>query len=383
VREERRWIPLETHDRDLAKRKMAKIVDMLARGELVADAAPAEAKRVSTVTEAIRDYCERRKTAGVAMASSELGYAEHHIIPQIGPMLVTDVKKVHIKSTLRVANEKGKAKGMIAHLRRFLFRFFKSLEVDEIIPANPVRLVALADVGRMKQDRRPFTLPTDEEISLVFASPAVDVEIKLVILVARTLGGARAAEVNRWTWPMVDRDGFAACVLQRAKGDDVQDFLIPEALRPFLRAWWEGHGCPSAGPVFPVARGRRRGEARGKSAYAARVRRAFWNAGIRRTELHEDTATSRRLNFHSTGRRAFASALARSGINEQTAMTLTHHADSRTHRRYVQQQIREVPAAALPALGAITADGWASTIAKRTGRALPVVDLVETANGGA
>jgi hypothetical protein len=366
--EERRWIPLETHDRDLAKRKMAKIVAMLERGELVADAAPAEAKRAPTVTEAIRDYCERRKTAGVAMASSELGYAEHHIIPQIGPMLVTDVKKVHIKSTLRVANEKGKAKGMIAHLRRFLFRFFKSLEVDEIIPANPVRLVALADVGRMKQDKRPFTLPTDEEIALVFASPAVDVEIKLVILVARTLGGARAAEVNRWTWPMVDRESFAACVLQRAKGDDVQDFLIPEALRPFLRAWWEGHGCPTSGPVFPVARGLRRGQVRGKSNFATRVRRAFWKAGARRPELHEDTPYSRKLNFHSTGRRAFASALARVGVNEQTAMALTHHSDSRTHKRYQLQQIREVPAAALPALGTTTAEGWVTAVTKRSRR---------------
>lgn len=374
VREERRWVPLGTHDKDLAKRKLTRIVDMLAKGELVADAAPAEAARAPTVAEAVRDYCKRRKAAGVAMADSELGYAEHHIIPEIGPMLVGDVGKVHIKSTLRAANANGKSKGMIGHLRRFLSRFFKSLEVDEIIPSNPVRLVALADVGRMKQDKRPFTLPTDDEIAFVFASPEVDVEIKLVILVARTLGGARGAEVNRWDWSMVDRDTFVACVLQRAKGDDVQDFLVPEALRPFLRAWWEGHGCPSSGPVFPVGRGLRRGEARGKSAYAGRVRRAFWKAGARRHELHEDTPHSRKLNFHSTGRRAFASALARVGVNEQTAMALTHHADSRTHKRYQLAQIREVPLAALPQLGATTAAGWASSVAKRskrTGTAVP------------
>jgi hypothetical protein len=52
------------------------------------------------------------------------------------------------------ANAKGLAKESIAHLRRLLSRFFKSLEKDEIIAANPVRLVELGDVGRMKQDTR-------------------------------------------------------------------------------------------------------------------------------------------------------------------------------------------------------------------------------------
>jgi hypothetical protein len=139
-------------------------------------------------------------------------------------------------------------------------------------------------------------------------------------------------------------------------------------LRPFLRAWWEGKGCPSWGPVFPVARGQRTGEARGKSSYALRVRRAFLKAGATRHELHHDTPTSRKLNFHSTGRRAFSTALAKSGVNEQTAMALTHHADSRVHNRYVGELAREVPASALPSLGSATPAGWATAVSKRSKR---------------
>ena len=368
AQDDRRWVPLGTHDKDLARRKMESIVAGVASGDIVADAMKVEAVRVPTVVDSIRDYCKRRKAAGVAMADTELGYAEHHIIPEIGPMLVTGVRKVHIKGALRTANGKGLSKGTIGHLRRLLSRFFKSLEVDEIIESNPVRLVALADVGRMKIDKRPFTLPNDEEVALVMGSPEVDVEIKLVIFVARVLGGARGAEVNRWTYDMIDLDTFATCVLQRAKGDDVQNFVMPVVLRPFLRAWWEGHGCPTSGPVFPVARGLRRGEARGKSAYALRVRRAFWKAGARRHELHNDTPHGRRLNFHSTGRRAFATALATSGVNEQTSMALTHHADSRVHKRYQMAQIRDVPLSVLPSLGTTTAEGWVTAVTKRSKR---------------
>jgi integrase len=367
-RDERRWVPLETQDKDLAKRKLAKIVGMLASGELVADAARAEAVRVDTVEVSAREWCKRRKASGIEMADTELGYFVHHVFKEIGPMLVTDVRKANVKGVLQAAITKGMSEGTIGHLRRMLSRFFKSLEVDEIIPSNPVRLVELKDLGRMKKDKRPFTLPTDAEVTATFESPAVDIEIKIVILVARMLGGQRGAEVNRWTWEMIDRRSFASCVIQRAKGDDVQALTVPETLRPFLRAWWEGNGAPASGPVFPVARGLRRGEARGKTSYAARVRRAFWNAGQRRPELHEDTPHSRPLNFHTMGRRAFVSALAASGANEQTAMALAHHADSRVHKRYQLGQIVDVPVAALPALGTATPAGWVTAVSKRSRR---------------
>lgn len=52
IREERRSVPLETHDKELARRKMKKVVAMLASGELVADAAEAEADAAKAEAEA-------------------------------------------------------------------------------------------------------------------------------------------------------------------------------------------------------------------------------------------------------------------------------------------------------------------------------------------
>jgi hypothetical protein len=55
------------------------------------------------------------------------------------------------------------------------------------------------------------------------------------------------------------------------------------------------------------------------------------------------------VDFHST-RRAYATALALAGVNEQTAMALTGHADSKVHRLYLEAaNIRALPAGAVPA----------------------------------
>jgi hypothetical protein len=77
------------------------------RGELVADAIKVEAVRVPTFAESIRDWCKRRKAAGVAMAATELGFAEHRLIPELGPMQVADIRKGSIKSALQTSRPRS------------------------------------------------------------------------------------------------------------------------------------------------------------------------------------------------------------------------------------------------------------------------------------
>ena len=72
-------------------------------------------------------------------------------------------------------------------------------------------------------------------------------------------------------------------------------------------------------------------------------------------------------SFATTGR-AFVSALASSGVNEQTAMALANHKDTRIHRRYRLGQIVDVPVAALPELGTATPEGWVTAVANRSRR---------------
>jgi hypothetical protein len=65
-----------------------------------------------------------------------------------------------------------------------------------------------------------------------------------------------------------------------------------------------------------------------------------------------DTLTSPRVDFHSF-RRAFASSLADAGANEQTAMHLSSHSDSKVHALYTMRtrKMMEIPASSVPSLG--------------------------------
>ena len=365
----RPWMRLGTFDKEKAKRMVAKVLREAERGRIVSDL-QAVAESPETLIEALRRWCGERETAGVAMARTELGYVEHHVAvhEDLASLPVVDVRRAHCVALLdRASKATGQKTGRvlsretIAHLRRLLVRFFNHLEALEVVPSNPMRQVKVP--AHVKTDKRPRTPLTDGEYQALLAAPVTFeptkktgkpstpeiefFEVKVMAFVARTLGGARAAECLRWTWDMIDRETFTTCQLARAKTGEVQALEFPEVLRPFVQGWWLASGRPDAGPVFPVSRGERKGEARGKSNLAGRFRRALLRADVTRHELHADTAHSKRTDFH-TLRRDYVSGLARSGTNEQTAMALAHHADSQVHKRYNLAQIKAVPVAALP-----------------------------------
>ena len=72
--------------------------------------------------------------------------------------------------------------------------------------------------------------------------------------------------------------------------------------------------------------------------------------------LYNQTATTLPVDFHSC-RCAFVSVLARTGVNVQTAMALTHHADPKVHMRYIAEELgRNVLDSALPSIPEIRAN---------------------------
>ena len=75
--------------------------------------------------------------------------------------------------------------------------------------------------------------------------------------------------------------------------------------------------------------------------------------GIRDHAVHYDSPTSRKADWHSF-RRAFATALAEAGANEQTARNLVAQGDASVHARHVQQMraMQHIPEAAVPLFGA-------------------------------
>ena len=364
--EERRWINLQTKDRTTARRKLGRLVASLAAGELVAEA-QAKTLLPETYRAFTLDRHAKRAAGGVVMAVDEQRNRESSIYPLIGDLPLSRITDDHIRQVLEEAQARGLAWETVKKIRAVIRRDLKRARIEKLIEGRPAEDVELPD--GLKRDRRPFTSPTDAEIATYLAAPRLDLETKLVVLVSRTEGGMRTAEIIRWDWTMLDLTAFADCTILRAKTDEVQHLDIPGVLRPFLLAWWERAGRPVAGPVFPVRRGPRAGKdkkSRGTS-FAHRMRRDFFRAGVVRLPpvpdpkgkptpnpadpLYNDTPVSRRMNFHSL-RRAYDRALAHAGANIQTAMTLSGHSDAKTHMGYVREAeaARPVPLAALPVI---------------------------------
>jgi integrase len=367
--EERRWMNLQTKDRTTARRKLTRLVSMLAAGELVAEA-QAKALEQETYKAFTLDRHNKRKASGVVMADTEQSYRRDYIYPVIGDLYLRKVTDDHVRQVLEDARDKDLAWESVRKIRAVMSRDFKRARIEKLIERSPVQDVGLPD--GLKKDKRPFVSLTDQEIAQYLAAPeAKDLETKMASITARTQGGARTAELIRWDWSFIDQSSFERCSIRRAKTGEVQTGVeIPEVLRSFLRAWWERAGKPSAGPVFPVRRGKRVGLQKSErgTSFAGRLRRDLFRAGVVRLPpvvdpktkkpapnpadpIYFDTPVSRHVDFHSF-RRAYDRALARVGVNMQTAMTLSSHSDPKQHMGYVREVdvMQTVPVAALPAI---------------------------------
>ncbi len=383
------WRPiysLGTSDKALALRKLARV-----NGELAAGRHPFEG--VERESEPVADYVDgwvkAREAQRVGTAQKERRVLEMHVLGAIGRVPVADVRPSHIRSILESAALKGLKRKTVSEVRGVLHRLFRAALEHEVIETNPVAAVRTPRIREVHKER---CILTDSEFVKFVACSAVDLELRMMALASRCEGGMRSGDLNRWDWSMIDRAGFAECIVPRAKTGTPQALAIPDVLAPFLRAWWERGEKPDAGPVFPARTGKRAGQARlPSSTFAKRLRRELFRAGIVRATpievpatasgtrtdlgknrkgtklaphprdpLYFETATTLPVDFHSF-RRAFSTALAEAGVNVQHAMHLAAHSDPRVHARYVMRTaaMRAVPAAALPSrlAGALAAGG--------------------------
>jgi integrase len=257
-------------------------------------------------------------------------------------------------------------------MRATVLRILESAWREELVTENVAKRTTVPDVD---EERKSRAVLADAEIGQLLAHPRVDAEIKLLVLLSRTIGGMRTGDLNRLDWGSFS-PAFTSCTFvrrkTRRKKPEPQTLDVPEAVRPFLDAWWRAAECPEAGPVFPARRGRRAGKEKkqAKQSYAERLRaelriafgldawdetRGKWVRDAREPtprerELLEGSTTLQPVDFHST-RRAYATALARVGVNEQTAMVLTGHSDPKVHQRYLEAlNVRALPAGAVPVL---------------------------------
>jgi integrase len=371
---------LGTTDKALARRKLARLVAAVERGDDVLDAAD-----TANAPERVKDYAEawlaKREAQGVGMAHKERRNLELHALDVIGRLPLCDVRPSHVRGILDDALAGGLRRNSLAHIRGVLHRLFRAALEDELIEHNPVAAVRTPKTREVRKER---AILTDDEFSRFVSCDAVDLELRMLALIARCEGGMRTGDLNNWDWSMIDRARFAECFIPRAKTRTPQRLSIPDVLAPFVRAWWERAGKPESGPVFPVTRGKRAGEARSPLglSFAKRLRRDLFRARVYRMApievpatsrgtrtdrgkfakgtklapsprdpLYHETATTLPVDFHSF-RRAFNTALAEAGVNVQHAMHLASHSDPKVHARYVMstRAMRTTPDAALPRL---------------------------------
>jgi len=381
----RKVVDLGTRDRVVARRK---------RRELLAGNATAESvAKPETVARYADAWLDGREARGVRIAPDERRWFDHYWREAIGNLSIDNVRPHHVQSVLsdcatgKLRGPTGKRlkRASIEAVRGVLLRILDTAWRTELIRENPVARVKLADVVGRNEARRERAILTDAEINALLVHPAVHVEMKMLVLLARTIGGMRAGDLNALQWTAVDLESFAVVRVPRRKTRKPQPLEVPEAVRPYLERWWREQSKPTDGAVFPVRRGARAGETksqRSSSGYAKRLRRDLKRAlGVaifdhtlgergRWAERPVETWTQRErllfigtheiapVDFHSC-RRAFATALARANVNTQTAQVLTGHSDPRVHQRYVAAEtIRALPVAALPAIEVDPARAW-------------------------
>lgn len=350
---------LETTSRAAAQRKLERLLESEAP-------TAANAARVDTFEEAARRIVQQQAGEGLASWKDRLARLQRYAFPTFGALPVTEVRPSHVREAVMQAFEAGKAKGTTQKLLVDCSTILGELWRDEVIGENPAARVRVPK-GAPVNDRERVVL-SDAEFEAFMSCPDVGAELHTMALASRTFGGMRTSDLHAWDWAHVDTQAWADAYIPRPKTKSKDRLALPAVLVPVLQAWWHAQGKPAAGPVFPVRKGKRAGERkRGKISYAKRLRAALWEAGIVRPlpGFHEAEGEEQRralcliqsgsdqylpLDFHSF-RRAYATGLARAGVNVQQAMRLAGHRNPTTHQRYVlHSEALSAPSAALPVL---------------------------------
>jgi integrase len=384
----RRWFNLQTESKPAARRKMERLV-VEHSGPVASPSAVAEqAKRGETFGEAEVRCHAARALDGVRSAKDEhariLRYATDLL-----ELEATTITTGLVNATLDAVKATGKSRQTVQHVKQDLANVFAMLKREGSIPSNPC---AEAELPKFKKTTRKVrAVLTDDELVryLGWVHPEehwqeAALERQVMACVARMFGGLRTGDLHALDWSTLDTtDGrFALGWAPRKKTRTPQALEIPEMLRPILRDWWERHGKPAAGPVFPSRRGETAGAPKGKGSHAHNfrrdLRRAFgiderhaevvrrsngrrltryvWKPSrdltARERELFEETAYTLPVDFHSW-RRAYSQALADADVNVQQATALAGHASLAAHQRYLANatKVRAIPTAALPRIG--------------------------------
>jgi len=385
---------LHTENKSVARRKLAKLI---AAGNIASE----EAQRPETFQEAAERVVEEQRAKGMASWKDRQHRLRTYIYPRIGSLLPSAVKASHVRAILEEVRELGRSRQTMIHVKNDVSVVLKDLWKAELLPENVCQRVDVEEATpeATEQSKKERAVLTDNELVLYLAWQHPDdahrmatLERQTMAVVARCFGGLRTSDLHAVKWEGFSLPDFELGYAPRrkgarlAKGGKPQRLTVPEVLRPFLVDWWQRHGRPETGLVFPLRRGDQAGKGARKhsshaEAFRTDLKRAFgvearvwkddkrsngrehkrqvWETvrelTPRERVLLEETEYSLPVDWHSW-RRAFNQALGDSGVNAQQAMKLSGHASTQAHERYLQntQKLLTIPVEALPSLTVVS-----------------------------
>lgn len=278
----------------------------------------------------------------------------------------------------------------VAHLRTDVSRILGALLDEEELEQNVALGVELPDT--LTIDERPRMVLSDEQY-VQYMRRGFEGEVEMVALLSRAFAGGRPSDWFEWRYGDIDFERWTAFVRRpKTDGDEPKarrrgrrrratlvyervQLGVPEICREPLCAWRaRAEAAGRATPddlVFPVQKGERVGQKKKRGmSLAERFRQTVWEERIhvwmdwlpgfaqakgddrkRFDKLQVDTEETRALDFYSH-RRAFIGAMARAGVNQQTAMLAAGHSSPITHQGYMPGgSVVELPAAVVPGGG--------------------------------
>jgi integrase len=277
--------------------------------------------------------------------------------PAIAGMPARLFQKRELRAVLGKAAERGLGRSSLSNIKQAIRQVFEMLEEREQIEA--VDWMGKVKLPSSRVETRDRAILTDEEF-IQYVTSSIALVDKVMACTSRTFGGMRTSDLHAWNWSHIDTVNWVDAHCPRPKterhGVDNRKVELTDIHVRFLKEYWLLKGKPAAGAVFGLERPGKKSAKKGDKkasrgiSYAKRLRRNLAKAGITRRELFEPTDFTLPVDFHSF-RRAFCTALATSGVNEQNAMALAGHRQSSTHKRYVKMAKRlSMPASAVPSI---------------------------------
>lgn len=211
-------IKLGTTSRAAARRKLAKLVAELAEGNGVGRVPSAT---VETVADYAKQWFASRKARGLAVRD-ELGWWTHYWMSTLGALAMRDVRTGRVAEVLsQMANgelrgPKGRRlrRSSILRARAVLLAMLTDAWREETVADNPVTRATVPRVREVQKDR---TISTDAELRQLLGCADVHPELKMLVLLSRTIGGMRAGDLNALDWTDLDAPAFTVCRVPRTK----------------------------------------------------------------------------------------------------------------------------------------------------------------------